>query len=341
MKKKLAYIDYWHHEYTKSNDFLKEELAKEFEITNFWWSKYSKIPINEIKKFDNIFFFQVIFPYRIIKKLGKKNIVWAPMYDGINIRNNFFNWVFWRQMFDINIKILSFSEKIKSYCNKNSIEYLHLQYFNEPTKNICKVNYPFSILFWFRGDLKLNDWINIFDSKDIKKIYYIDIPDPGKTSEIIDKKIIEKYNIEIIKKEFEKSKKKFLNYLSDVDIFIAPRKKEGIGLPLIEAISYGKYVIGFDDATMNEYITNKKIGALFKNDIIELSKNDIIDNTQFRYDYAVQKYELWLKDKNKINNFILKEQKKNNTNFFVKIIFCIDDIKYFLKSLFNRNIFKY
>jgi glycosyltransferase involved in cell wall biosynthesis len=341
MKKKLAYIDYWHHEYTKSNDFLKEELSKEFEITNFWWSKYSKIPINEIKKFDNIFFFQVIFPYRIIKKLGKKNIIWAPMYDGLDIKNFFFNWVFWKQIFDINIKILSFSEKIKKFCEKNSIEYLNLQYFDEPKKNISKSNYPYKILFWYRGDIKLEDWIGIFNPNDVKKIYYIDIPDPGKKSELIDRKYLEKYNVEIIKKKFELNKKKFLDYLNEVDVFIAPRKKEGIGLPLIEAISHGKYVIGFDDSTMNEYITDKKIGCLFKNNIIKLNKNDVIDNIHFRHEYAEQKYQLWLIDKNKINEFILKEQKEVNVNFFVKSIFWIDDIKYFIKSILKKNIFKY
>ena len=62
MKKKIAFIDYWHHKYTRSGDFLRDEFSKEFEITDFWWSKNSLIPINELKKFDYIFFFSSYVP---------------------------------------------------------------------------------------------------------------------------------------------------------------------------------------------------------------------------------------------------------------------------------------
>ena len=44
---KLAFIDYWHHKYTRSGDFLRDEFSKEFEMTDFWWSKNSLIPIRK------------------------------------------------------------------------------------------------------------------------------------------------------------------------------------------------------------------------------------------------------------------------------------------------------
>ena len=34
MKKKIAFIDYWHHKYTRSGDFLRDEFSKEFENNN-------------------------------------------------------------------------------------------------------------------------------------------------------------------------------------------------------------------------------------------------------------------------------------------------------------------
>jgi len=55
-KKRLAYVDYWSHQYTKSGDFLREILSEEFEITDFWWKPNNKIPLNEINKFEYIFF---------------------------------------------------------------------------------------------------------------------------------------------------------------------------------------------------------------------------------------------------------------------------------------------
>ena len=50
-KKRLAYVDYWSHKYTKSGDFLREILSEEFEITDFWWKPNEKIPLDEINKF--------------------------------------------------------------------------------------------------------------------------------------------------------------------------------------------------------------------------------------------------------------------------------------------------
>ena len=46
-KKRLAYVDYWSHQYTRSGDFLREILSEEFEITDFWWKPNNKIPLND------------------------------------------------------------------------------------------------------------------------------------------------------------------------------------------------------------------------------------------------------------------------------------------------------
>ena len=75
-KKRLAYVDYWSHQYTKSGDFLREILSEEFEITDFWWKPNNKIPLNEINKFEYIFFFSCDVSSSNYEKIGqKKNYV--------------------------------------------------------------------------------------------------------------------------------------------------------------------------------------------------------------------------------------------------------------------------
>ena len=341
MKKKLAFIDYWHHKYTRSGDFLRDEFSKEFEITDFWWSKNSLIPINQLKKFDYIFFFQVIYPYRIIRKIGCKNVLWAPMYDGLIFRNGFFKWLFWKQIFDNNIKVLNFSKKIKIHCEKNNIKHLQVQYFNKPKDFKKYIDLPLNILFWDRGDIKIDDWIEMFNPSDVKKIYYIKTPDPGKINHKIDEYYLEKFNFEIIDRKFRENKNEFLEYLKKADVFIAPRKKEGIGLPTIEAISYGKYIIGFDDSTMNEYINDIRIGKLYKNNKDKIDISQITQNNKFRFDHANEKYNSWIADKHKINDFFLKDSVTQNKNFLLKLFFILDDIKNFLKTIMKRNYYKY
>jgi len=51
MKKKIAFIDYWSHRNTKSSDFMRKIISKEFRITNFWWKEKNKIPLDEINSF--------------------------------------------------------------------------------------------------------------------------------------------------------------------------------------------------------------------------------------------------------------------------------------------------
>ena len=80
-KKRLAYVDYWSHQDTKSGDFLREIFSEEFEIINFWWKPNEKIPLDEINKFENIFFFHVMFPHQIMKKFSGKKFKFTSSYS--------------------------------------------------------------------------------------------------------------------------------------------------------------------------------------------------------------------------------------------------------------------
>ena len=113
-------------------------------------------------------------------------------------------------------------------------------------------------------------------------------------------------------------------------------------MPTIEAISYGKYILGFNDATMNEYIKDERVGKLYSDTATKIDVSYITKNSNFRNEYANKKYNSWLKDKDEINRFFLKEYiKKRNINLFLKIIFILDDIKNFVKTIMKRNYYKY
>ena len=109
-KKRLAFVDYWSHKSTKSGDFLREIFLEKFEITDFWWKEKEKIPLDELNKFDYIFFFHVMFPHQIMRKLKNKKLMWAPMYDAFNFRNSFFKSIYWKQISNLGIKVLTQNE---------------------------------------------------------------------------------------------------------------------------------------------------------------------------------------------------------------------------------------
>ena len=338
MKKKLAFVDYWHHEHTRSGDFLRSIFSEYFLIDDYWWSRNRDIPIEKLKEYDHIFFFHTLFPYRSLVKLRGKKIMWTPMYDGLNFNSKIFEWIFWKQIELMNIKILCFSNQIKNKAEKYDLENLSLKYFSKPILNENRfTQIPFNILFWYRGHVKLKDWINLFQSSDVKKIIYLDIPDPNYKSENIDENFLMNYKIKVIKIPFSKSKLNFIKHLEESDIFIAPRFKEGLGHSFVEAISMGKYIVAYNDATMNEYIINEKIGFLFDvNNKSKINIKNIINYKNYRIDYAKKNYNEWKNKEKSIVDFFCSENLKIKNNKLLEIIFYLDDLKIFLKKVLQR-----
>ena len=255
------------------------------------------------------------------------------MYDNLH-----FDWKYWKKIKYTNIKILCFSKKIKLHADKLGCQNIGLKYFIRPKEMGVKTpQKTLNIFFWYRNDLKLSDWIGLFDLNKINKIIYFDCPDPGRKSEEFDKITLDKYKIEFVKKSFLPHTQ-YIEYVKNCDVFISPRKQEGIGMGFLEAISLGKYIVSNDDSTMNEYITDRKIGFLInKKKENSIDYNDIINSVNYRTQFAKNGYLQWLKQKNEIINFFLNNLNKRKKNWFTEILFFLDFIKFYIKKLFKHH----
>ena len=118
-KNQLAFIDLFFHKKTKSTYFLRLILKKNFNVQNFWNTKYKK---QQIQNYSHILFFQIFPSIWTLISLRKSKIVWVPMYDSLsNLDSNI-----WKICsFFPNIKILSFSKKINQFCIQNSAHCIH------------------------------------------------------------------------------------------------------------------------------------------------------------------------------------------------------------------------
>jgi len=339
-KERLAYIDYWTHQYTNSGNFLREILSEEFEIVDFWWKPNEKIPMEEIDKFEHMFFFHAMFPYQIMKKFQNKKILWAPMYDALNFRNSFFQSIFWKQISALGIKVIKFSDKITKSIKNEDIETLKLNYFIKPNfLSLANEENKMNIFFWDRGRIQIKDWLHLFNKKDINEIVYFPNPDPGITMlENNDPQQQKDYNIKYINKKFL-PKNEYLDIFEKCNIFIAPRKKEGIGLTIVEAISKGMFIVGYDDATMNEYISDKRVGFIYDENTIEkINFSNVIQNYEYRKKNAELNYNKWVLEKKKIIPLLKKKNKLIKKPIFL-LLFIIDDIKFLIKKIFKINFF--
>ena len=334
VKKKLAFVDHNYHEKTRSGDFLREIFSEHFTIDDYWWSlKEENKLIDHLKNYENIFFFQTLIPSYDLLKLRGKNLMWAPMYDNLS-----FNWTFWKKIKYLDIKLLCFSKKVKLFVENLNCPNIELKYFLKPDNINLKIpEKKLNIFFWFRHDIGLKNWVDLFDLNNINKITYLDRPDPGKKSEEFDDKILAKYKIQIIKIPFI-PKEQYLEYIKNCDVYISPRKQEGIGISFLEAISIGKYIVSNDDSTMNEYIKDEKIGFLIKKkNNKKIDYNNIVNNVNYRIQFAKDGYSQWLRQKNEILIFFLSALNKKKKNLIIEILFFLDFLKFYTKNFFRVN----
>ena len=78
-------------------------------------------------------------------------------------------------------------------------------------------------------------------------------------------------------------------------------------MTIVEAISRGMFIIGYNDSTMNEYINESNIGFLFDETTDEkININNILDHYEARKLNAENKYNNWL-NKRKIFYLFLKK----------------------------------
>lgn len=323
----LAYVDHKYHFKTRSGDFLRDVFKNDFLIEDFWVNKDLKFSKN-ILLHQNFFFFQILPPIKILEKIKNKNIMWAPMYDSPHHPIGF-SPLLWKIVNQYNIKVLSFSQNLTDLMFKSKVNFINLKYYKNSTIVKKKPKKKINIFFWYREDINIEDWIKLFNKSEINKIDLLILKNNKKP--IISNKIKSKFKINYIKKNFLKNSL-FKKILNNNDVFISPRKKEGIGMAQVEAISQGKYIIGYNDSTMKEYIKNEKIGFIFpSNKKIKLSFINKFFNYRLKNNEV--SYKKWERDKKKILIFF---NKINDKRIGGKISYFTIIINYYLKLMYRK-----
>ena len=95
----------------------------------------------------------------------------------------------------------------------------------------------------------------------------------------------------------------------------------------------GKYIVSNDDSTMNEYITDNKLGFLFnkKNNKV-INHGDVINNLDYRIQFAQKGYSQWLREKDEIMKFFFTSLNKEKRNLITEILFFLDLLKFYIKK---------
>lgn len=262
-KKTIAFVDHSFHQKTRSTFFFRDILADKYELTDYWdrsWEGGESVNIDDISRYDLVVFFQLLPKYSNLLRL-RRPAVWIPMYDGETINP----WridkiLYYKLVAKTNIKVLCFSKKHGEFLSKMGFDCIDVQYFLKPFDDGSRDYSGMKILFWDRGDISFDMVKRAIGDQKIDRFILRANYDPGRSNALPANEDIKKYSMEIIKGNLTKDE--HLELMRRSNIFIAPRKREGIGMSFLEAMQMGLCVIANNDATMNEYIKDGESGFL-------------------------------------------------------------------------------
>lgn len=318
---KLAYCDTSFHDTTGSNNFLRELLHNNFDVkelsTSYWKDSTDSMDVM-FCEYDVVLFFQFLPSIKKLKEIKGKRIIWVPMYD--NEVSKVLDPLTFVKYQQFNLKIISFSQALHDIFIGAGLDSKYYQYYPEPAFEDKKEG--IHLFFWQRNhDVRWKDLKEIFvaNKNNIFDITIKNKPDPSWLFQRPSKNDESTYNIDII--EGWTTQEEYFVHVNRSNLYVAPRKYEGIGLSFLEAMSRGACVLAYDHPTMNEYITHGQDGYLFDSPK-DFQKIDLshIDRciTQMMKRYA-EGHKIWEKEKQSISKWICSEKMVNKKQKYISV----------------------
>ena len=266
-KPRLLYIGHSYHTKTRSTVFLQELLAEHFETTlltdESWVLGRKGVGVDDINRCqaDHILFFQQLPPRKVLRQIRCRNLTWVPMYDGVASasRDRLLSYR------DSGIKILSFSTTTHRMFEQMGFVSDCVRYYPQAEVGAPpdEVSTDLRVFFWQRmRDIDFHRLRAVLGELRPQSILLRSAPDPGQILEVPTSGEIGDHRVEIVDGWLEKPR--YLELLRRCNVFMAPRRREGIGQATLEAMSHGMAVIAPDEPTMNEYIRHGVNGYLYQ-----------------------------------------------------------------------------
>jgi len=263
---RIAAIDHSFHKKTHSTEFIFDILAECGAVERFYcdrWQGGHGVDIEAIRRgrYDAIVFIQQMYRRRELRRLGNpRKLVLVPMYDGLA------DWTqkHWRRYRPF--QLISFSSTLHHIATAAGCRSVYVRYFPEvqaPVQQTAVRSRPgWTVFFWERQPAIT--WATVkkvLGDLPVARVWYKPCLDPGaRASEITDEDR-RRFNIEEV--GWLPSREEYLRFVAQSDIYVAPRRYEGIGMSFLEAMALGKVVVAPNHATMNEYVTHVRNGVLY------------------------------------------------------------------------------
>lgn len=301
---KILFVDHIFHQKTRSSEFFRSLLKRFFDVRTIYVDPDDPARLLEglgEGTRDLVVLWQMDYLAPIFLAMGLRVVV-IPMYDGsANMPD--VHWLWAKQA-----RFVNFSRQIHAKVTRCGSESLLVKYFKPPVReNQIKTFDKLNVLLWQRRPehgINLHTIERLLGDQ-ISTLHVHDTPD----DELIDsapylKPTLSSYALTT--STWFKSSGEYARLLDAANVFIAPRRSEGIGMAFIEAMSRGCLVFASDDATHDEYIANWVNGVLFNPDNVghvEMHGREA-GLGRMAWKTAQQGYERWLAAEAEIVEFI-------------------------------------
>lgn len=305
MKPALALVDHSFHQQTRSSDFLRAYLHDHFTVTEYWddsWRGGQTVTVDQLNRgqFSHIIFLQTLPPLQDLGRVQGR-MVWVPMYDGVYQYDK----TFWLQVTRLPLTVICFSRTLYDLIQQYGVDCHYLQYWLNPETVPMQTDFSTKrLFFWQRTDITWNEVKQLLGEQTLDQCILKLDPDPGHAAVYPSEQDRKRYHIEVVSGTL--SRPAYDRLLERSNIFIAPRRYEGIGLSMLEAMARGMTVIALDHPTMNEYIKNDLNGLLCSEDFRTVNLEKIQQlGTQARAD-SMQGWKQWQLDQTRLYTILSK-----------------------------------
>ena len=296
-KPRLLYVGYTPHLQSKSTVFFVDLLKQHFSVTEHYASgRFNKTmpTAEEINRYDRVVFFQLIPSLFRLRRI-KRPCFYVPMYD-----NEAYNPWQWRRLRHLGVHVISFSTTLAHFLTELGLTPFTCTYYPSPLP--FTPGDPRKVFLWERGDICFEHLKFVLNPDDVDELCIRRLPTAPTLSEADQSA----YKISFIPTSHTLSREEYFNFFKECGIYIAPRKREGIGMSFLEAMAMGKCVIGHRNATMNEYIRHEDNGLLvdFTN-TAPLSLQTLHTLQERAYSTIINGYKNWEEQSKEMVHYII------------------------------------
>lgn len=249
----------WHIEGGSVLDLIVDPLRPYADVKLIPWDG-SSLGVMPKDPTEVIWFHQLPPSVEEMSTLGGR-IVWSPMWD--HARGYTQAW--WNKLPKA-VRIVAFSEAVANRAETAGLPTVRLKYYADPNRFPPVLwGQERVMMYWNRTGLVGPKLLQrLCDALGIDTLLFKNVIDPlisrdaaYELPSTLGRTVVEGF-------DHIKDREEYYRLLRRANVYIAPRKFEGVGLTFLEALASGCAVLGHNAPTMNEYIGHGQDGFLLK-----------------------------------------------------------------------------